>query len=289
MAALPRRLAVPENSAEDAFIALQGVGMTFLTRSGEAVEALRDISFTVRKNHFVTIVGPSGCGKSTLLRMLAGLTVPTAGELKIDGRTPEARPNVAMVFQRPALLPWRTVLANVLLPSVISGMDRELALDRAHKLLDLVRLTDFAKKYPSELSGGMQQRVAICRALLCGPSLLLMDEPFASLDALTREDLSMELMRIWQQEPKTVLFVTHSIPEAVLLGDEVLIVSSRPGRLLRRLRIEIPRPRDLSVMQLPLFQEYAAIIRAEISPGQQGVAGAADTHEDQGVQRATAR
>jgi NitT/TauT family transport system ATP-binding protein len=289
MAALPRRLAVPQNGGEDAFIALQGVGMTFLTRSGEAVEALRDISFTLRKNHFVTIVGPSGCGKSTLLRMLAGLTVPTAGELSIDGRTPEAQPNVAMVFQRPALLPWRTVLANILLPSVISGMDRELALGRAHKLLHLVGLIDFAKKYPNELSGGMQQRVAICRALLCGPSLLLMDEPFASLDALTREDLSMELMRIWQQEPKTVLFVTHSIPEAVLLGDEVLIISSRPGRLLRRLRIEMPRPRDLSVMQLPLFQEYAAIIRAEISPRQQGVGGAADTHEDDGVQRAAAR
>jgi NitT/TauT family transport system ATP-binding protein len=289
MAALPRRLAVPQNGGEDAFIALQGVGMTFLTRSGEAVEALRDISFKVRKNHFVTIVGPSGCGKSTLLRMLAGLTVPTAGELSIDGRTPEAQPNVAMVFQRPALLPWRTVLANILLPSVISGMDRELALGRAHKLLHLVGLIDFAKKYPNELSGGMQQRVAICRALLCGPSLLLMDEPFASLDALTREDLSMELMRIWQQEPKTVLFVTHSIPEAVLLGDEVLIISSRPGRLLRRLSIEIPRPRDLPMMQLPLFQEYAAIIRAEISPGRRGVAGAADTHEDDGVQRAAVR
>jgi NitT/TauT family transport system ATP-binding protein len=266
MTVVARRLCLPERVTEDAFIAVNGVGMSFRTKSGETVEALRDISFTVGRGRFLTIVGPSGCGKSTLLRMLAGLTVPTIGEVKIDGRAPDQHTDVAMVFQRPALLPWRTVLANILLPAVISGMNRDVALQRAGELLNLVGLADFARKYPSELSGGMQQRVAICRALLCGPALLLMDEPFASLDALTREDLSVELMRIWQHEPKTVMFVTHSISESILLADEVLIISSRPGRLMRRLSIDIPRPRDLSVTQLPLFQEYGAIIRAQIAP-----------------------
>ncbi|MET0538771.1 MAG: ABC transporter ATP-binding protein [Xanthobacteraceae bacterium] len=246
-------------------IVFESVGKSFVTKTGESVEAIRDISFTVADNQFITIVGPSGCGKSTLLRMLAGLMPPSAGRLTIAGQSPASAANLAMVFQRPALLPWRNVLGNILLPSVIIGMDRRKALQRAYELLALVGLSDFADKYPSELSGGMQQRVAICRALLCGPTLLLMDEPFAALDALTREELSVELLRIWQHEPKTVLFVTHSIPEAVLLADQVIIISSRPGRIVRTVTIDLPRPRDLSLMQSALFQDYAAAIRAAIS------------------------
>ena len=246
-------------------IVFDWVGKSFTTKRGETVEAIRGISFTVSNDQFVTIVGPSGCGKSTLLRMVAGLVPASAGRLTVGGQSPGSARNLAMVFQRPALLPWRNVLGNVLLPSIIVGMDRRKAAQRAHELLQLVGLSEFTNKFPSELSGGMQQRVAICRALLCSPTLLLMDEPFAALDALTREELSVELLRIWQREPKTVLFVTHSIPEAVLLADHVVIVSSRPGRLMRILSIDLPRPRDLSVMQSALFQEYAATIRAAIS------------------------
>jgi NitT/TauT family transport system ATP-binding protein len=262
---MPLRAAAQEGRSSAPFIVFESVGKTFITKTGESVEAIRDVSFSVVNNEFVTIVGPSGCGKSTLLRMIAGLMPPSAGRLSIAGQSPGSAGNLAMVFQRPALLPWRNVLGNILLPSIIVGMDRRKALQRAHELLQLVGLSEFANKYPSELSGGMQQRVAICRALLCGPTLLLMDEPFAALDALTREELSVELLRIWQREPKTVLFVTHSIPEAVLLADQVVIISSRPGHIVRTLAIDLPRPRELGVMQSPLFQEYAATIRAAIA------------------------
>jgi NitT/TauT family transport system ATP-binding protein len=262
---LPRIAAQEARSRPAPLIVFESVGKSFITKSGESVEAIRDISFTVASNQFVTIVGPSGCGKSTLLRMLAGLMPPSTGQLTVAGARPELAGNIGMVFQRPALLPWRNVLGNILLPSIILGINRRTALQRAHELLELVGLGDFANKYPNELSGGMQQRVAICRALLCTPTLLLMDEPFAALDALTREELSIELLRIWQHEPKTVLFVTHSIPEAILLADEVVIISSRPGRIVRTLPIELPRPRDLSAMQSVVFQEYAATIRAAIS------------------------
>jgi NitT/TauT family transport system ATP-binding protein len=246
-------------------ISFHGVGKTFATKSGERVEAIREITFSVPRNEFVTIVGPSGCGKSTLLRMLAGLLPPTTGRILI-GEKQVARPiaDVGMVFQRPALLPWRNVLGNVLLPSLITGMDRATALDRAHELLSLVGLADFAKKYPNELSGGMQQRVAICRALICRPTLLLMDEPFAALDAMTREDLSIELMRIWQRDTKTVLFITHSITEAVLLADRVIVISPRPGTVLQTVNVNIPRPRDMTTTQRPEFQAYVGTVRSAI-------------------------
>jgi NitT/TauT family transport system ATP-binding protein len=246
------------------FIEFAGVGKTFQTKDAKRIEAIREVSFSVKKNQFVTIVGPSGCGKSTLLKMLAGLLTPSAGRVIVDAQAGYSPANVGMVFQRPALLPWRTVLGNVLLPAIITGMDDEKALDRAHSLLSLVGLADFADKYPNELSGGMQQRVGICRALLCQPTLLLMDEPFAALDALTREDLSVELLRIWEHEPKTVLFVTHSISEAILLADQVVIFSPRPGRVVRTVEIDIPRPRDLATTQTATFQKYTALIRGSI-------------------------
>jgi len=259
------RMSFESQQDKEPLIVFEAVGKTFNTKAGERVEAIRDISFTVAKNQFVTIVGPSGCGKSTLLKMLAGLLEPTRGQLTVQGQAAHAQCNVGMVFQRPALLPWRNVLGNILLPSIIIRMDRQHALERAHELLELVGLSDFATKYPNELSGGMQQRVAICRALLCQPTLLLMDEPFAALDAMTREELSVELLRIWQHEPKTVLFVTHSISEAILLADQVVIISSRPGRVVRTIDVNIPRPRDLSATQLAIFQDYTAIIRSEIA------------------------
>ena len=248
------------------FISFETVGRTFLTRAGEPVEALRDVSFGIGKNEFVTIVGPSGCGKSTLLKLVAGLLPPSRGRVRVEGKeVNEPALNVGFVFQRPALLPWRSALGNVLLPALITGMDRSEAEERAMRLLSLVGLEQFAKKYPSELSGGMQQRVAICRALLCGPSLLLMDEPFAALDALTRETLAVELLKIWELEPKTVLFVTHSISEAVLLADKVVVIGPRPGTVVKTLPIAIDRPRDLSSMQLAEFQRYVAEIRQGIS------------------------
>lgn len=249
------------------FIVFERVGKSFATRAGDRVEAARNISFTVRKNEFVTIVGPSGCGKSTLLKMVSGLTRASSGRILVNGQPiTDPVPEIGMVLQRPALLPWRDVLGNVLLPAVILGMERTQAEARARELLSLVGLADFASKYPNELSGGMQQRVAICRALLCQPSLLLMDEPFAALDALTREELSAELERIWETEPKTVLFVTHSIFEAVLLADRVVIMTARPGSVADIIDIAIPRPRDLGTAQRADFQEYAASIRAAIRP-----------------------
>jgi NitT/TauT family transport system ATP-binding protein len=249
----------------DAAISFEKVSRIFKTRSGEAVEALRDISFTIKKDQFVTIVGPSGCGKSTLLKLVAGLISPSSGRVVVDGsevRGPGL--NVGFVFQRPALLPWRDAQSNVRLPADITRMGRVAAERRAAELLSLVGLSEFAKKYPAELSGGMQQRVAICRALLCNPDLLLMDEPFGALDALTRENLQVQLLRIWKMQPKTVLFVTHSISEAVLLGDHVVVMSARPGRLVSVVKVEIEQPRDLSAMQHPAFLRYVAEIRDAI-------------------------
>jgi NitT/TauT family transport system ATP-binding protein len=256
------------SQAEIPFIEFAGVGKVFQSKDAARVEAIRDVSFTVGKNQFVTIVGPSGCGKSTLLKMLAGLLAPSSGRMIVNSEGSDAHSGVGMVFQRPALLPWRTVFGNIILPAIITGMDRRQAEERAYALLSLVGLSDFAGKYPNELSGGMQQRVGICRALLCQPTLLLMDEPFAALDALTREDLSVELLRIWQHEPKTVLFVTHSISEAILLADKVVIISSRPGRVVNVLDIDIPRPRDLTTTQTPIFQDYTALIRSAIGTKQ---------------------
>src|SRR5437879_4238555 len=219
------------------FIALDRLGMTYEAQSGP-VEALRDITFGVGRGEFVSLVGPSGCGKSTLLRIVAGLRSPTAGDVTVDGR-PVTRPiaQVGMVFQAPVLLKWRTVLDNVLLPAELAGLEAKRYRDRAHELLQLVGLGGFEAKLPRELSGGMQQRASLCRALLLDPPLLLMDEPFGALDAMTRDEMNLELLRVWGQgsgeERKTIVFVTHSIPEAVFLADRVIVMTSRPGRLGR--------------------------------------------------------
>jgi NitT/TauT family transport system ATP-binding protein len=226
-------------------IRLDGVSRTFRGRRG-AVEALRAIDLEVREGEFVAIVGRSGCGKSTLLRIVAGLLEPSAGQAVVGG-TPVTRPrrDIAMLFQRPALLPWRSVLDNVLLPVEMFGWRRAEHRGHAQALLDMVGLGGFEKRLPHELSGGMQQRVALCRSLIGRPKVMLMDEPFSALDALTREELSVELQRIHMELGATTLFVTHSIDEAVLLADRVVVLSPRPGRIQKVVEVGIPRPRSL--------------------------------------------
>jgi NitT/TauT family transport system ATP-binding protein len=226
-------------------IRLAGVSQTFQARSG-AVEALRNINLTVGEGEFVAVIGRSGCGKSTLLRLVAGLIAPTTGEVAVGHeRVTKPRKDIAMMFQRPALLPWRSVLDNVLLPVEMFGWKRSEHRRRAEDLLEMVGLADFHRKQPHELSGGMQQRVALCRALIQRPKVMLMDEPFSALDALTREELSTELQRLHMDLGATTVFVTHSIDEAVLLADRVVVLSPRPGRLRRIVDVKIPRPRTL--------------------------------------------
>jgi len=252
-----------EAHAEQPFIAVGGVGKTFATLQGERIEALVDINVEIAAGSFATIVGPSGCGKSTLLRILAGLIPPSAGSVEIAGqKVAGPRKDIGMVFQSSILLPWRTVLNNVMLPAEILGIPRDKARARAHELLRMVHLEGFDNKYPQELSGGMQQRASIARALLHNPAILLMDEPFGALDAMTREQMNLELQRIWQESGKTVILVTHSIPEAVFLGDQVLVMTPRPGRLATVLPVALPRPRGLDNMTTPEFGKLTHEIRA---------------------------
>ncbi|HET6534256.1 MAG TPA: ABC transporter ATP-binding protein [Actinoplanes sp.] len=226
-------------------IRLSGVSRSFAGRSG-TVEALRDIHLKVGDGEFLAIVGRSGCGKSTMLRLIAGLLPASAGDITVSGeRVTGPRRDIAMMFQRPALLPWRTVLDNVLLPVQIYGWRKAEHRQLAHDLLQLTGLAGFEKRMPYELSGGMQQRVALCRSLIANPRVMLMDEPFSALDALTREELSVELQKIHMENNATIVFVTHSIDEAVLLADRVVVLSPRPGRIREILDIKIPRPRTL--------------------------------------------
>jgi NitT/TauT family transport system ATP-binding protein len=229
-------------------IAFERVGLTYRAASG-AVEAVQDLSFTVQKGEFIAIVGPSGCGKSTLLRMVAGLRPPTRGTLLFEGQPIlGAMKSVGMVFQAPVLLPWRTITKNILLAAELSGLPTDRYLNRAAQLLEVTGLKDFGDRLPKELSGGMQQRASLCRALLLDPPLLLMDEPFGALDAMTRDEMNLELLRIWESEGgarKTILFVTHSIPEAIFLADRVVVMTSRPGRVAAVVDIPISRPRTV--------------------------------------------
>jgi len=227
---------------------LNGVGLTYPTRNG-TIEALQDITLQIEAGEFVAVLGPSGCGKSTLLKLAAGLLPATDGELYLgEGRITRPSRRAGVVFQKPNLLPWKTVLHNVLLPATTLKLPAEPAQQRARELLELVGLAGFANNYPYELSGGMQQRVGIARMLLPDPDLLLMDEPFAALDALSREALTLELQRIWSTQKKSVLFITHSIPEAVFLADRILVMSPRPGRIIEDYRPDLPRPRTLETL-----------------------------------------
>ena len=243
-------------------ISLNRVTRVFNSRDGDQVTALQDVSLEIGRNEFITLVGPSGCGKSTLLRIVAGLILPTAGRASIGGaEITEPRSETGIVFQAPTLLPWASVLDNVLFPLRMMHRIDSTSTDKAMALLKLVGLAGFEGKSPRELSGGMQQRVAICRALLHDPDILLMDEPFGALDALTREEMTMELLRIWSERPKTVLFVTHSITEAVVLADRVVVMSPRPGRIQEIIEIGLPRPRSFESEATPEFHEASHHIR----------------------------
>jgi NitT/TauT family transport system ATP-binding protein len=247
-----------------AFIELSKVEKTFVSRKGVAARALSDISLSVDHGEFVTIVGRSGCGKSTLLRLISGLVDRSEGSISVAGRDVRAQaPDVGFVFQQPVLLPWKNVLDNVLFAVEMLSRSRakNSARERAHELLELAGLGDVERRYPSELSGGMQQRVAICRALITDPPLLLMDEPFGALDALTREEMSFHLLRLWEAAPKTILFVTHSISEAVLLADRVLVMAKNPGRVVREIPIGLERPRRPDHEFGQDFDRYAREVR----------------------------
>jgi NitT/TauT family transport system ATP-binding protein len=229
----------------------------------KGVLALDQVSLSVREGEFLSILGPSGCGKSTFLRCVAGLERPTGGEICVHGEAVRKPPaNMGVVFQRDVLLEWRSILDNLFLQVDFRGESRSRYMDRAHELLDLFGLKGFEKSFPAQLSGGMRQRAAICRALLANPDLLLMDEPFGALDALTRDQMNLELQRIWSASRRTILFVTHSIGEAVFLSDRVVVMSPRPGRIAMTLTIDLPRPRRMMVREMPEFAHYCGQIRA---------------------------
>lgn len=248
---------------DTAAIRFDNVGQVFQTDTGP-LEALRGVSTSIAQHEFVAVLGPSGCGKSTLLRMTSGLLKPTCGRVSVFGlQVSDPRDDIGIVFQKPTLLPWANTIDNVLFPlkhrgGFITKADRE----RASELVTMVGLEGFETRLPNELSGGMQQRVGIARALLMDPDILLMDEPFSALDALTREDMGFELLRIWQERPKTVLFITHSISEAVLLADRVIVMTDRPGSILEDLKVPLDRPRTIETTTSKVMHEFAGYLRS---------------------------
>jgi NitT/TauT family transport system ATP-binding protein len=257
--------------APRSFIRIDGVGKIYGGR-GPAVVALQDINLEIGLGEFVAVVGPSGCGKSTLLRILAGLIPTNSGNVWFGDRKLEGpRHDIGVVFQSPVLFPWRTVLDNVFVPIDVQRLDRKKYLSRARELINLVGLSEFEQRYPAELSGGMQQRVGIARALVHDPAMLLMDEPFGALDAMTREHMNVELQRLWTAQSKTILFITHSISEAVFLADRVVVMTRRPGRIAEVLDIDLPRDRTLDMMSTQPFGDYVRRIRAHF-----GAAGVMD-------------
>jgi NitT/TauT family transport system ATP-binding protein len=242
-------------------IVIENISKTYASPSGDVL-ALTGVSLNIKHGEFISLLGPSGCGKTTLLKLVAGLDVVTAGAVSIAGEAINGPPNgLGMVFQKDVLLDWRTVLDNVMLPVEMQNLDKSKHLDRAKYLLKLFGLGDFLHKRPWELSGGMRQRVAIGRALVTDPSLLLMDEPFGALDALTRDELNLELQHIWMRSRKTIIFVTHSIAEAILLSDRVCVMAARPGRIVEILEIDFPRPRTLAAREDLQFSAYTRHVR----------------------------
>lgn len=247
------------------FIWIEDLRKEYITRSGERVLALDNVNLSISENEFITVVGRSGCGKSTLLKLISGIIAPTQGRISIkDTLVREPRKDVGMVFQSPVLLPWRNVIDNIMFPIEIMKLHRNEYHEKAKKLIELVGIVGFENKVPRELSGGMQQRVSICRSLIHDPNILLMDEPFGALDAMTRDELGLELTRIWQQEKKTVIFVTHSIPEAVFLGDRVVVMCPRPGRVSKIVPIGLKRPRSIDMEFTEEFKNYVLDIRESV-------------------------
>jgi NitT/TauT family transport system ATP-binding protein len=242
---------------DQAYLRIENLSKVYATRDGE-VRALNDVSFTQRRGEFLSHVGPSGCGKSTMLMIAAGLLAPSSGAVLVGGRKVDRpRTDIGIVFQSPVLLDWRTALGNVMLQAEARKMDRNDAQARANALLASVGLDGFADKFPHELSGGMRQRVSICRALIHNPDHLLMDEPFGALDALTRDQLVLDLEALVRERRMTVLFITHSIAEAVFLSDRVVVMTPRPGCIDRIIDIKLPRPRTLAMREMPEFADYS--------------------------------
>lgn len=251
-------------------IEVENVSKVFRTRLGAvAVEALRDVSVDILPGQFVSFVGPSGCGKSTLLKLIGGLIEPTSGRITVGGLDVGGpRRDIGVMFQTPVLFPWRTVLENVLLPIEVFGLDRRIAIEKTRDILRLVGLEEREGAYPRELSGGMQQRAALSRVLVIDPPIILMDEPFGALDEFTRERMNLELLRVWQAQGQTIIFVTHSIVEAVFLADRVVVMGTAPGRVLSIVDVPLPRPRSIELMKSPEFastvfdvREYLGVAR----------------------------
>lgn len=251
-------------------IVAKGINVIFKDNSGEDVQALKDINLSVKKGEFVSLLGPSGCGKTTFMRCVADLQEPTYGELWVEEMTPkEARlqHKFGFVFQQPVLFDWRTVKKNVELPLELMYRSKEKRSEKADEMLEMVGLKDFADHYPAQLSGGMQQRVNIARAFGIDPDILLMDEPFSALDEFTKDKLHEDLLRIWRETRKTVLFVTHNIEEAVFLSDRVCVLSPHPGRLSAVIDIDLPRPRTLEMKGTPHFAELERLVRDSFEGG----------------------
>lgn len=243
-------------------IRLEGVSKTYVVVRGEPVEALRNINLEIGEREFITIVGQSGCGKSTLLKLIVGLLPVSDGTIYFeDTEVKGPRNDIGMIFQQPVLLQWRTIFDNVMFPIEILHRKKKDYEAEAHNLLELVGLTGFDDHSPWELSGGMQQRVSICRALIHDPKLLVMDEPFGALDAMTREEMGIELLRIWRERQKTVLFVTHSIRESIMLADRVVVMTPRPGEIAKIIDVELPRPRSEEMEFLPEFERHIQDIK----------------------------
>lgn len=243
-------------------ISINELNKTYQTQDGNEIQALANVNLEIAKGEFITIVGPSGCGKTTLLKILAGIMSATSGQVQIN-KKPLTGPSkqLGVVFQEPLLLPWRTVLENVMVPIEVQKLSVNTYHREAMKLLELVGLRGFENKYPKELSGGMQQRVGIARALVHDPDLLLMDEPFGALDAMTREQLNLDLLSIWSEKKKTIILITHSIAEAVFLGDRIVAMSSRPGRIADVIDVDLCRPRQLEVINSDIFGRYVKRVR----------------------------
>jgi NitT/TauT family transport system ATP-binding protein len=246
-----------DGEPDQSYLCVQGLSKVYASHDGP-VRALDQVSVRARRGEFLSVLGPSGCGKSTFLMIAAGLLRPSSGAVIIDG-APVTRPrtDIGIVFQSPVLLEWRTALGNVMLQAEAKRLERAAAQGRARELLRAVGLSGFEDKYPHELSGGMCQRVSLCRALIHDPSQLLMDEPFGALDALTRDQLVLDLQQIWNERRMTVLFITHSVPEAVFLSDRIMVMTPRPGRVDRMIDIDLPRPRTLAMRETPEFAVYS--------------------------------
>jgi len=266
--AVPGLVSPSPGGAVEGWIEVDGLTKVYRPAKGAPVFALAPTTFSVQRGEFIVVVGPSGCGKTTLLNILAGLVPKTRGVVNLAGSPVDGpRRDIGVVFQAATLLPWRTVMQNVMIPVQVQKLDKRRHRQRAKELIEMVGLGGFENSYPAELSGGMQQRAGICRALVHDPDVLLMDEPFGALDAMTRDQMNLELLRIWQQSGKTIVLITHGITEAVFLADRVFVMTPRPGRLAEVIPITLERPRRLEMMQTTEAGDFVSRIRTHFAGG----------------------